>query len=272
MQQLSAFLLALVVFSSCEKAEEKEIFLGGTVPVLTSSVTGTIPLSFATQNNAAVKFSWTNPAYKFASGVSSQDVTYLMEIDEAGKNFTGANKKSVSISKDLSVQYTQREFNIILSDLKLRLGVSASIEVRIIASLGANATKLTSNALRFTVTPFAPPPKVPVPTNGDLWVVGDAFESGWTNPLPAPFVTSQKFTKVNETLYELVVRFKGGGYYKMLQDNGVWGTQYHMVAGDATGGTFQKKDSDPAFVGPTAAGNYKIVVNFQDGIFTVTKQ
>jgi hypothetical protein len=72
-------------------------------------------------------------------------------------------------------------------------------------------------------------------------------------------------------LYELQVAFKGGGAYKMLQDNGVWGTQYHMVEGDATGGVFQKKDSDPAFVGPTVAGNYKIVVDFQTGRFTVTK-
>jgi hypothetical protein len=45
-----------------------------------------------------------------------------------------------------------------------------------------------------------------------------------------------------------------------------------MVAGDASGGTFEKKDADPAFVGPTTAGSYKIVVNFQDGTFTVTKQ
>jgi hypothetical protein len=101
--------------------------------------------------------------------------------------------------------------------------------------------------------------------------VGDAFESGWNNPLPDPFVNSQKFTRVSETLYELQVAFKGGGAYKMLQDNGVWGTQYHMVEGDASGGVFQKKDSDPAFVGPTVAGNYKIVVDFQAGKFTVTK-
>ncbi|MFN4808294.1 MAG: SusE domain-containing protein [Bacteroidota bacterium] len=271
-QHISILLLSITFLASCEKAEVKEVFLGGSAPVLSASASGTVPLAFATQNNLAVKFSWTNPAYQFASGVSSQDVTYLLEIDETGKNFAGANKKSISVSKDLAVQYTQKDFNIILSDLKLKLGVAASIDVGISASLGASATKLTSNTLKLNVTPFAPPPKVPLPGNGDLWVIGDAFESGWNNPLPAPFVTSQKFTKVSETLYELVVGFKGGGYYKMLQDNGVWGTQYHMVAGDAAGGTFEKKDADPAFVGPTAAGNYKIVVNFQEGTFTVNKQ
>lgn len=271
-QPLFIAIAAMVFFSSCEKEEVKEVFLGGTNPVLSASVTGTIPLSFLTQNDAAVRFNWTNPEYDFASGVSSQDVSYTLEIDVAGSGFNGPNKKSVSISKDLNVTFTQREFNIILSDLKLRLNAPANIEVRLVASLGPIATRLVSNVLRFGVTPFAPPPKVPVPTQGNLWVIGDAFASGWNNPLPAPFVNTQKFTQVSPTLYELVVAFRGGGFYKMLQDNGVWGTQYHMVTGDATGGTFQKKDSDPAFVGPAAAGNYKIVVDFQSGTFTVTKQ
>jgi hypothetical protein len=151
------------------------------------------------------------------------------------------------------------------------LNSPASIEVRIIASLGASATRLTSNTMKFNVTPFAPPPKVPVPTAGTLWIIGDAVASSWNNPLPAPFDATQKFTKVSETLYELVVDFKGGGYFKLIQENGVWGTQYHMVEGDATGGTFEKKDADPAFIGP-AAGKYKMSVDFQSGKFTVTKQ
>ncbi len=271
-QPLIIALSSLVFLASCSKEEDREIFFGGTAPVLGASVSGTIPLGFATENNPAVKFSWTNPEYDFASGINSQDVTYTLEIDVAGSNFASANKKAVSISKDLSVAYTQKEFNIILSDLKLKLNVPAAVEVRVIASLGAAATNLISNVMRFNVTPFAPPPKVPIPTQGNLWVVGDAFASGWSNPLPTPFVTTQKFTQVSPTLYELVVAFKGGGNYKMLQDNGVWGTQYHMVTGDATGGTFEKKDADPGFVGTSAAGNYKIVVDFQSGTFTVTKQ
>lgn len=270
-QPLIIALSSVVFLASCSKEEDREIFFGGTAPVLAASVSGTIPLGFATENNAAVKFSWTNPEYDFASGISSQDVVYTLEIDLAGANFSGANKKSVSISKDLSVAYTQKEFNIILSDLQLKLNTSASIEVRVIASLGAAATKLTSNVMRFNVTPFAPPPKVPIPTLGTLWIIGDAVASGWNNPLPAPFVTTQKFTKVTDTQYELVVALKPGAY-KLIQENGVWGTQYHMVEGTADGGTFEKKDADPAFPGPGTAGNYKIVVDFQTGKFTVTKQ
>jgi hypothetical protein len=269
--QLFAGLL-LLVLSSCTKQEAKEYFLGGTAPALTASVSGTIPLSFTTENEQAVKFSWTNPDYSFASGVNTLDVAYTLEIDEAGKEFKGANKKAISISKDLNIVYTQKQFNIILSDLQLKTNVAASIDVRIVASLGSEATKLYSNALRFNVTPFAPPPKVPVPTAGTLWIIGDAVGSGWNNPLPSPYVTSQKFTKVTETLYELVLTMGGGGAYKLIQENGVWGTQYHRVDGNAYAGTFEKKDADPAFLGPDEAGTYKIVVDFQTGKFTVTKQ
>lgn len=265
-------LLVLFWFSSCKKEEARETFLGGSAPALTASVSGTIPLSFFTENDQAVKFSWTNPDYSFASGISTLDVAYTLEIDEAGKNFNGPNKRSVSISKDLSISYTQKQFNIVLSDLQLKLNVAASIDVRVVASLGAEATRLYSNVLRFNVTPFAPPPKVPVPTAGTLWIIGDAVGSGWNNPLPSPFVTSQKFAKVSETLYELVVAMNPGGYYKLIQENGVWGTQYHRVDGNAYGGTFEKKDADPAFLAPDASGNYKIVVDFQTGKYTVTKQ
>jgi len=270
-QQLTIAISAMAIFASCSKEEDREIFLGGKAPVLSASVSGTIPLGFATENNAAVKFSWTNPDYDFASGISSQDVNYTLEIDVSGKSFNSPNKKAVSISKELSVSYTQKEFNIILSDLQLKLNAPAAVDVRIIASLGASATSLASNVMKFNVTPFAPPPKVPVPTAGTLWIIGDAVASSWNNPLPSPFDASQKFTKVSETLYELVANFVGGGAYKLIQENGVWGTQYHMVEGNANGGTFEKKDADPAFVGPVA-GKYKISVDFQTGKFTVTKQ
>ena len=64
--QLSTLITAVVLLASCEKAENKEIFLGGKSPVLSASVSGSIPLSFATQDNQAVKFSWTNPDFEFA--------------------------------------------------------------------------------------------------------------------------------------------------------------------------------------------------------------
>jgi hypothetical protein len=271
-QSLVYVSLAIVFFAACEKDEAKDTYISGTAPVLSATSRDSIALNFLTEENLGVTFNWTNPNYKFASGGSSQNVNYTLEIDTAGANFKGARKKSISISKDLSVSYTQKAFNIAISDLNVKPGRVARIEVRIIATLGAAPTELISNVLAFKVLPYAPPPKVAVPTAGTLWVTGNAFASGWSNPLGAPFVTSQRLAKVTETLYEGVVAFVGGGNYKMIQENGVWGTQYKKVVGDAFAGTLEKKDADPGFDGPAVAGNYKISVDFQAGTYTVTKQ
>ena len=271
-QSLVYVSLAIVFFAACEKDEAKDTYISGTAPVLSATSKDSIALNFLTEDNLGITFNWTNPNYKFASGGSSQNVSYTLEIDTTGANFKGANKKSISISKDLSAAYTQKAFNIVISDLKLKPGKLAKIEVRVIATLGAAPTELISNVLAFKVVPYAPPPKVPVPVLGTLWVTGNAFASGWANPLGAPFVTSQQLAKVSETLYEGVIAFIGGGNYKMIQENGVWGTQYRILVGDAFSGTFEKKDADPGFVGPTVAGNHKISVDFQAGTYTVTKQ
>jgi len=59
----------------------------------------------------------------------------------------------------------------------------------------------------------------------------------------------------------------------LIQTQGVWGTQYHMLAGGTwEGGDFEQKDSDPQFPGPPSPGTYKITVDFQRGKFTAVKQ
>ncbi|MBY0480949.1 MAG: hypothetical protein K2Q21_06325, partial [Chitinophagaceae bacterium] len=123
------------------------------------------------------------------------------------------------------------------------------------------------------VTTYNPPPKVTPPTAGTLWIVGSATAGGWNNPLQTPYDVSQKFTKVSNTLYEIVVPLLTGGGYKLVQEMGVWGTQYHALDGTAAMfGNFEKKDSDPQFPSPATAGNYKISVDFQAGTYTLTKQ
>lgn len=185
---------------SCQKDQAMEVFQGGTAPVLTASVTTTIPLGYSTAANEAVKLSWTNPSYQFASGVSSQDVTYLVEIDTSGANFTNPNKKTLSFSKDLSVSISQSSLNdYLLNQLLLNTTMTHNIEIRVTASLnGTTATKLVSNVLKFAVTPYAIPPKVNPPTTGKLYLVGSATAGGWSNPVPVP---TQQFTQVSATLY-----------------------------------------------------------------------
>lgn len=269
---LSSLLIALCW--SCKKDEIKDYLEAGTSPVLTASVTA-INLFFPDSAKEAIKLNWTNPNYKFTTGVSSQDVSYLIEIDKAGSNFTNPQKQTVAVNKELSISFTVAKFNdYLLNQLQLTPGVEAALELRVIASLGANrAVPFTSNVIAVTATPYSIPPKVAPPTEGTLWMTGDATYSGWANPLGEPYDQSQQFTMISPTLYEITLSLPGGGAYKLIQQQGVWGTQYHMLTGGTWDkGDFEKKDSDPGFPGPPASGTYKISVDFQRGKYTVTKQ
>jgi hypothetical protein len=269
------FFFSLVVAAGSCKKDENRIFLEeGTPPVLTAS-SGNISLEPGQEGNLALVLNWTNPDYQFTTGLSSQDVTYTLEMDTLGANFASSKKFTTVIAKELSKSYTVGELNAILgNDMVLQLDPrrNYTMELRVTSSIGS-AVKLASNVVTFTTKPFAPPPKVVPPDAETLWIVGDAAPSGWSNPLPAPYDVSQKFTKVSKTLYELVVSLPGGGGYKLIQEQGVWGTQYHALAGGTwESGEFEKRDADPTFPGPTTAGTYKITMDFQLGKYTVVKQ
>ena len=273
-KQLFFLSLLVVLFASCKKDENKVFFEGGTSPKLTASVTSaSLPLSYANKDNEALKLTWTNPNFQFNTGISSQDVNYQIEIDTAGANFTNPNRQTVSVSKDLSISFTQGQFNdYLLNQLQLTPGVLHNIEIRVTASLTAKATAIVSNVLKYAVTPYAIPPKVNPPASGKLFLVGSATAGGWNNPVPVP---SQQFTQVSTTLYEITIPLIGGQEYLFIPVNGDWSHKYackNTPTGTTanTGGDFGY-DWNDNFPGPTASGNYKISVDFQRGKFTVTK-
>lgn len=267
---LLVLVAATTLLYSCDKDENQVIFKGGTNPVLTSS-SNIISLNFATSNQRAVLLSWTNPDYQFSTGLSSQDVTYTIEIDTAGANFTNPARQSITISKELSLDITQDKFNdYLLNQLLLVPGVPHSIEIRVTASLANNAVPLVSNVMAFTVTPYAIPPKVAPPASAELYLVGSASPGGWDNPVPTP---SQKFTRVSETLYELTVNINPGGSYLFLPVNGSWSAKYGFIgsnnANNVNGDDFKAEGGD--MLAPSTSGSHKIVVDFQRGKWTITK-
>lgn len=220
----------------------------------------------------AVTFSWTNPNYQFTTGISSQNVSYVLQIDTTGSNFTNPNKKELGISQDLSVLIVDSVFNdYLLNGMALKPGMAHNLEIRVKSTLVNSSVPLYSNVLKYTVTPYSIPPKVTPPASGNLWIIGSAVASAWTNPLPAPYDVTQKFTRKSETLYELTIDLIGGANgYKLIQINGDWEQQYHAIDGKVvTGGDFEKKNSDPQFPSPAASGKYKITVDFQRGKYFV---
>ena len=180
-RQLFFLFLVAAFFASCDKKENKVFLEGGTPPVLTSTIASAdLPLSFANKDNVALKLTWTNPDYKFNTGISSQDVHYQIEIDTQGANYASPQKLTVSVDKELSKTFLVGEFNgFLLNTLQLDTSVSHNIEIRVKSFLTTGAATLYSNVLGYSVVPYAIPPVVNPPASGKLYITGSATPASW---------------------------------------------------------------------------------------------
>ncbi|GAB4093169.1 SusE domain-containing protein [Flaviaesturariibacter terrae] len=268
---LAAFALLL---TACKKQESVTTLDAGTAPTLTASVAnnGQIPLDYYVRGNNAITFNWTNPDYKLSSGPNSQAVTYRIEIDTVGANFTNPKKRTVTVAGDLSKSFTQEQFNDMLyTGLQLKDSIQHNIEVRVTSYMGNNAAQLKSNTMTFKVKPYDIPPKVAPPTTGRLWITGSATPASWMGGGDAPRA-NQEFTRISNTKYEITLPLNGGQSYLFVPQYGDWGDKYgYTGAGNANNPSadeFKRGGND--LKAPASSGNYKIVVDFKLGTYTVT--
>ena len=270
MKQFSKFLLAAIVtitvFAACNKidpAAPLPQYALGISPVLSSSVSTIAPL-VVDSNKSVVTFTWTNPMYSN----DSTTTRYILQIDSAGRNFSKA--VSTTIIGGLSKSFLAKEINAMVLGLGLTYNVQANVDVRVVSSYNNNNEQYKSNTVTIKVTPYVTPPKVVPPTSNKLFLVGSATATGWNNPVGA----GQQFTRLDSVTYEGTFYMNGGQEYLMLPVNGDWTNKFAVadktLTGLNTGGAFGYNLSDN-FPGPTATGTYKIRVNFQQGVFTVTK-
>jgi hypothetical protein len=264
--------LLLMVLASCSKKENIDYLEKSTPPVFTHLAGDTtLVLTKLTEKVVAARFGWTNPDFQFTTGVSSQGVTYTIQADTTGKHFTTEAHDLTSVDNDFTLTATQGDFNKWLSPLGLQVDSAHKVELRVKASVKGSAASAYSNIIPFTITPYLDV-KVPVPVDGTLWALGSAFASSWDNPMLAPYNSTQQFTKVSDTKYELVVNFVGGGNFKLIQAQGNWDTQYRPAYSSSvpfSSGDFEQKNADPGWDGPAAPGQYKITVDFITGKYKI---
>ncbi|RYY38182.1 MAG: hypothetical protein EOO08_15610 [Chitinophagaceae bacterium] len=275
MKSVYGVLAALaLLFTSCKKEETASTLDEGTPPALTASVAnnGQIPLDYYVRGNNAITLNWSNPNYKFNTGASTQTVSYRIEIDTLGANFTNPRKRTVNVNGDLSKSFTQEEFNDLLyTGLQLKDSMMHTIEVRITSFMGNNAAQLVSNTMTFKVRPYDIPPKVAPPTTGRLWITGAASPAGWMSGGDSP-IAAQEFTRISPTKYELTVTLNGGQSYLLVPQYGDWSDKYGYTGGgnanNVNGDEFKRGGND--LKAPSDTRQYKIVVDFKLGTFTVT--
>ncbi|HEX2608606.1 MAG TPA: SusE domain-containing protein [Flavisolibacter sp.] len=254
--------LALIL-SACEKVADLPHYEKGKAATLTASSTNVAPAP-ADSNKVALTLNWTFPDY----ATDSSNVKYTIEIDSAGKNFTNPLTK-VTTGK-LSTSFTAKELNTFLVSRGYAFNVPVDMDVRLTTSYANNNERITANTVRIKMTPYKIPPKVALPTTNRLFIVGDATQGGWANPVPEP---SQEFTRIDETTWGGIFKLNGGKEYLVLPQNGDWGHKFSVadksLAGLNQGGDFGF-DRNDNFPGPATDGLYKIILDFQTGKFTVT--
>ncbi len=267
-----------VLLGGCKKNNTSVTFNGGTAPVLTSTASDSISLPLSDTTATAVTFSWTNPDYQFSDGISSLNVSYYLELDTVGGNFSSPALAQVGINSQLSATYTVAQLNTILSNqMNLVAGFQHNIQVRVesflvpLTSGTANGAALYSNSINYTVTPYVLPPAVsPLPSA--LWITGNATADGWMVAGQASSIAGQQFTEVSPTIWTITIPLIGGQQFLLVPANN-WNNKYATANASSatTGGTFQYNSANN-FNGPTASGTYTVTFNFQTGNYTITPQ
>ena len=264
MKQLFKILFAVVLtgmaFTSCDKKDALNISANGTAPSLTSSLSTFAPTATDSLTKKMV-FTWSDPKY-----ASTTPNNYIIEIDSAGRNF--ANPQRVTVVGVLYDSVVTKDLNTMLLALGFKFNIAGTAQVRVKSSYGNNNEMYTSNVLSLNLTAYKIPPRVALPTTNKLFLVGDASQGGWSNPVPVP---TQEFAQIDETTYGGVFQLIGNKQYLVLPLNGDWGHKYSVSnsAVPSAGGDFGF-DLPTNFNGPATDGWYKIVLDFQSGKFTVT--
>lgn len=233
-------------------------------------------MAYANRDLPAVTLNWTNPEYRLNTGPNSQTVTYLLEIDTLGANFTNPRKVTFSFNGALSRTLTQGELNnSLLVGMRLQADREYTLEMRVTSSLGLGVAALVSNRLTLRVMTFSIPPVVDPPLSGRLWITGSATPANWmSNGSTPPTSPSQEFTRVSNTRFVInSLALNGGGSFLLVPNYGDWGDKYGFTGGgnqnNPMGDTFRRGGND--FQGPATSGNYRIEVDFQLGTYTLTR-
>jgi uncharacterized lipoprotein YajG len=268
-----------VLFTSCKKQISEVTYLGGTKPVLTANNLNTVVLLKANENNAWNTLSWTNPDYQFSTGNSSQDVTYTIQVDTTGSNFTNPKISEIVVAKELSRALTVKDINAALLGLDLKENIAHNVEIRVKTTLTNANAALYSNVLKIVLTPYL---DVVYPVPPALYITGSATPLNWQCACATDGTGStQKFTKVGSSSFELTIALSGGNSYLFITNYASWNDSPGYPAtgfpgkygfdgsnntNNVNGDKFKPGGGD--MLAP-ATGTYKITVDFKTGKWTV---
>jgi len=208
---LSAFLLSLIVISSCTDNDLKYI---ATAPAagefnLTSSLDSISLHETGAGAHTAIAFQWDSMVYKVSTAV-----TYTIQIDTLNGNFTSPLEEEIATNK-YEISYSDSILNKkSLNLLKLKPDVQNLIKVRIKANLAFGNMPVYSNVKTLKIVPYSVRKIVSY-----LYMPGDV-SGGWSN------YTTMICSKENDGKYEGYVEAAQWANFKFTDKSDGSGTFY----------------------------------------------
>jgi starch-binding outer membrane protein SusE/F len=268
MKNLFMVAVAIVLFAACDKEGDQVKLIGGSSDItLSISSTADLTLTKAQENFNSLQFQWTNPGYRFSNGVNTQDITYTLQIDRDGGDFTGAKVVNLEYKSALSTSFKVKELNNALAGVELPDGPLNSFQFRVRSVLPGSNAPLFSNIVKMKIATYL---DVVFPVPANLYITGAATPASWMSG-GDPENVNQKFTKVNPFTFVInSLQITGNSPFLFVPVYGNWDNKYGFTgakeANNPMGDTFRPGGED--LKAPAQSKAYKITVNFKTGKYT----
>lgn len=172
-------------------------------------------------------------------GSSSPTITYSFQIDKTGSNFANVQTVTTSTTTSLAVSVIQL-YNALTGATALNcpVGVKASFDIRIMATIGAGLQPIYSNVRTIKVNPLPSLKPYSSVTPKPYYIIG-LGDGGWNNSTaglgvsmyPMSVVTGNSYNSSGAGTFKYTGYFKASRAFKLIRDIGSWTEQWGMTSG-----------------------------------------
>jgi hypothetical protein len=268
----TAFLMT-VIFVGCSDDAKLMISANPVAPVLSAPSQSTTAY---VKDSAAYVLSMDSTGLAETFKVSAADygvsapVTYSLQIDKTGNNFANAQTLTSSSTTSLAVTVVQL-YNAMTGATALNLptNVKASIDVRVMATIGASLQPAYSNVKTIIVNPLPSLKPYYSVTPKPYYIVGLA-DGTWNNSpaglgvslIPLGLASGKAYLSSGAGTFTYTGYIKASQSFKIIRDLGGWDEQWGNDGGEGINSPRRKSGgSDPSNFKVPANGYYTITLN-----------
>ena len=211
-------------------------------PSVLTSTTSTVVGTLATAGNTALTFNW-SPSFVGYSG----NVSYVLQVDSAGKNFASATDLVIGNSI-YSRAITVGDINATALSEGIAGGSTGKLDYRIKATTAQGAVAY-SNTVPITITAYVPFYR--------MYIVGSM--TGWDINNPWEIISDKASGRWGKVFYTYA-RLNAGDAFLFVKTIGDWNSKYGSTGGSGTTFTIGAPGTGGDFIIPTS-GIYRLTID-----------